>query len=485
MSLRMRLEQPSGNCWTVTVSSGSQTASWLAQNKLNMLSDDDLVLQRKTDEPEDRRGKTQRDRDRVLYSSAFARLSGVTQVAPADEGPPYHTRLTHSLKVAQIARRIAEHLLKVQCEEAERAKVDPDSCEAAALAHDLGHPPFGHAAEHHLDKLMSDAFDASESEEGDGFEGNAQSFRIVVRLAKRRTGQDGLNLTRSTLDAILKYPWLRGSSDEPKKFHKFGAYPADKEQFQWIRMHHPPGDESKSANAEIMDWADDVAYAVHDVEDFFRAGLIPLDRLVISNSERDRVVDWMLQRNNDLTAAERAAGHFAWTEDRDTALRAAQRLFDDWPVRRITEPYEGLSSQRAKVREATALLIRRYVTDVQLVQDGDNIDFVGAASKELRHEVNFLRGLVWYYVIERPELRLQQEGQLRIVSDLFEKYHEAARDGKRAMLPIAMAEAIDSDVPHTRATADFIASLTERQAVALWGKMSGIDQRSLRDYPLL
>ncbi|MXY85116.1 MAG: dNTP triphosphohydrolase [Chloroflexi bacterium] len=450
-----------------------------------MLDDEDLVLQRKTDETKDRRGKTQRDRDRVLYSSAFARLSGVTQVAPADEGPPYHTRLTHSLKVAQIARRIAEHVIEEQNEEAMLAKIDPDSCEAAALAHDLGHPPFGHAAEHRLDELVSEASSTASTDEDDGFEGNAQSFRIVVRLAKRRYDQNGLNLTRSTLDAILKYPWLRGPSSQPERYHKFGAYTSDKEQFQWTRMDRDPDDASKSPNAQIMDWADDVAYAVHDVEDFFRAGLIPLDRLIISNSERERVVSWMLQRAQDLSSAERAAGHFAWTEDRDAALRAAQRLFDDWPVRQLTEPYVGLSSQRATLREATALLIRRYVTDVRLLSENGGVRFAGASTKELRHEVDFLRGLVWYYVIERPELRLQQEGQLRIVSELFEKYYQAAEEGNWALLPVSMKEALEDGIPRARATADLVASLTERQAVVLWGKMSGVDQRSLRDYPVL
>lgn len=455
------------------------------KEKDNMLARDDIVLERRTEEEEDRRTRTQRDRDRVLYSSAFARLSGVTQVAPADEGAPYHTRMLHSLKVAQIARRIAEHLLKTQPKAARDAKVDADSCEAAALAHDLGHPPFGHAAEHQLDSLVKGASSPGESSAEDGFEGNAQSFRAVVRLSKRRAGQDGLNLTRSTLDAILKYPWLRSSPDDARKFHKFGAYRVDQDDFYWVRMDHPQSDDTRSANAEIMDWADDAAYAVHDVEDFYRAGLIPLDRLVLSESERIRVVDWMMKRSDSLSFAERASGHFAWTESRDAALRTAEFLFDDYSLHALSEPYEGMSSQRAVLRQATALLIRRYLEEVHLEESGRRIRFVGAKAAERRREIDFLRGLVWYYVIERPALRSQQEGQLRVIRDLFEVYLEAAEAKKWSLLPVSMREAVDSGVTHARATADLIASLTERQAVGLWGKVYGVDQRSLRDYPVL
>ena len=438
----------------------------------------DSAGRRLIDEQDDRRSRAQRDRDRVLYSSAFARLSGVTQVAPSDEGAPYHNRLIHSLKVAQIARRTAEHLQCAQSEAALRAGVDPDSCEAAALAHDLGHPPFGHAAEHCLDKLVSQT-------DTDGFEGNAQSFRIVVRLAKRRDGQDGLNLTRGTLDAILKYPWLRGESEEAHKHHKYGSYRQEGKEFIWVRAAYEENDDSRSANAEIMDWADDTAYAVHDVEDFFRAGLIPLDRLVLSDGERQRAIDWMLKRNENVSEDQRAAGHFAWTWSPEAAWRSARSLFEDSPISGLKDPYTGLASQRAKLRQATALLIRRYLTEVALQEIDGHIRFLGAKSDHLRQEIDFLKGLVWYYVIERPALRTQQVGQLRVIRELFETYAEAAEARRAALLPVSMQEAIESGVSGPRAAADLIASLTERQAIALWGKISGVDQRSLRDYPVL
>jgi dGTPase len=159
----------------------------------------------------DRRSPAQIDRDRILYSTAFARLAEVTQVVAAERGHVFHNRLTHSIKVGQLARRMAEKLLREQPDEvAALGGLDPDVAEAAGLAHDLGHPPFGHIAEETLHHLVQ-----TKGRLKDGFEGNAQSFRIVAKLAVSdalpTTGTktiDGLNLTRATLNGILKYPWL-------------------------------------------------------------------------------------------------------------------------------------------------------------------------------------------------------------------------------------------------------------------------------------
>lgn len=169
------------------------------------------------------RSSAQVDRDRVHYSTAFARLAEVTQVVSADQGYVFHNRLTHSLKVAQIARRLAEKLLHEQSTLAERlGGLCPDAAEAAALAHDLGHPPFGHLAEEALNDLCK------EYNLADGYEGNAQSFRIVTTLAvgdgidKNAAFIPGLNLTRATLNGLLKYPWMHGNNS--KKLKKWGAY---------------------------------------------------------------------------------------------------------------------------------------------------------------------------------------------------------------------------------------------------------------------
>jgi predicted deoxyguanosinetriphosphate triphosphohydrolase len=155
------------------------------------------------DEPDHPRDPWQRDRDRILYSDALQRLANVTQVASPGEGIVFHNRLTHTHEVAQIARRLAEKLRTEQPQLAARCDLNPDVVEAAALAHDLGHPPFGHIAEEELDRL------ASANGAPEGFEGNAQSFRIIVRTEPHRIGYRGLDLTRATLNAVLKYPWQR------------------------------------------------------------------------------------------------------------------------------------------------------------------------------------------------------------------------------------------------------------------------------------
>lgn len=249
----------------------------------------------------DFRNPFQRDRDRVLYSPEFRRLSGVTQVVSASEGDFFHNRLTHSLKVAQVGRRLAERLLKETLSEWIEAwgGLDPDVVETAGLAHDLGHPPFGHDGE----EVIRDAVD--NQEQADGFEGNAQSFRIVTRLAAHTDNYPdidendhdialGLNLTRATLNAILKYPRLRGEDGCHNK--GWGVYYTDKERFKWAR-----GDLSgthRVLEAELMDWADDVTYAVHDLEDFYRIGLIPIHLLRRRSIEQERLSK--LLRNNTL-----------------------------------------------------------------------------------------------------------------------------------------------------------------------------------------
>lgn len=231
------------------------------------------------------RSRAQRDRDRVLYSSAFQRLAYVTQVTAPEAGHAFHNRLSHSLKVAQVGRRNAERLRRLattgeltNAAAALAATLEPEAVEASCLAHDLGHPPFGHVSE----KALHAAAQATLGKDVDGFEGNSQSFRIVTRLAVRVGDVPGLDLTRRTLNGLLKYPW--GFSDDPasKANRKWGYYDGDGDAFRFARPgpDASPGDpEARCLEAEIMDWADDLTYAVHDLDDFFRAGLIPLDRL--------------------------------------------------------------------------------------------------------------------------------------------------------------------------------------------------------------
>src|SRR5215467_4051215 len=226
----------------------------------------------------------QRDRDRVLYSSALRRLAGVTQVVHAAEGHVFHNRLTHSVKVAQVGRRIAEYLQQSEDQKLLEAigGIDPDVVETAGLSHDLGHPPFGHIAEEELDRLLI------REKITDGFEGNPQSFRLVTTVIKRDGRYSGLNLTRACLNAILKYPWERGHDGKEK--NKWGCYFSEKIDFKFARELNTGRDDFQSAEAAIMDWADDVTYSVHDIEDFYRAGIVPLDQILLDGDERYRFI---------------------------------------------------------------------------------------------------------------------------------------------------------------------------------------------------
>jgi dGTPase len=424
---------------------------------------------RRTNEDLDNRSPFQRDRDRFLYTSAFRRLAGVTQVVAADEGHVFHNRLTHSLQVAQVARRVAEKLL----DDAAAARIllpdiNPDVAEAAAMAHDLGHPPFGHVAEQELNRLAT-AFGLV-----DGFEGNAQSFRIVCQLAMRRPEEPGLNLTRATLNAVLKYPWRRHQN--PKEPKKWGAYDSEADQFNWARK-LTPTTFHRTAEAEIMDWADDVTYSVHDVEDFYRAGLMPLHRAIFDKNERERFQDWVFKQPVP-------DGY------NEPDLRAAfERLPKVWPV---LGPYAGTREQRGRLRYLTASLIADYLRAVEARTSPQGTEVT--VKPKQRNEVFMLKKLTWYYVIQNPKLATQQHGQRRIIRTLFLSFLRAVRQNDFNLFPISYREQLEAIDPNqldeekkvakTRLVVDVIAGMTERQSVELYGRLTGTSLGSVLD-PML
>ncbi|MDE0375333.1 MAG: dNTP triphosphohydrolase [bacterium] len=409
----------------------------------------------------DPREPFQRDRDRVLYSAEFRRLSGVTQVASAGEGDVFHNRLTHSLKVAQVGRRLAERLLKDdEGQAASGSDLDPDVVETAGLAHDLGHPPFGHDGE----EVIRQAVDPDDS---DGFEGNGQSFRIVTRLAAHADnspdrdddstihGNAGLNLTRATLNAILKYPWFRhGSEDHPDKW---GAYRVDEDRFTWVRSGQ--NDRQLTLEAELMNWADDVTYAVHDLEDFYRAGLIPLHRL-LHQAEQDRFIEAAQKRKKSL-------------REQEGLGRALRTVLG--PMRLLDGPYDGGQRQRTIMNEAASSLITQFITEdaIRLCDpsEGRRVKI----DPSIRLQVDLLKEVTYYYVISHPRLVSVREGQRAMVRKLFDIYLEVLEEKRnQALLPQATRDRLeDGDGPH-RLAADLLAAMTERQVIQTYQRFTGI-----------
>lgn len=406
----------------------------------------------------DQRSHFARDRDRILYSTAFHRLAGVTQVVRAGDQEIFHTRQQHTQKVAQVGRRLAELCLKEYPKEAAAVGIDVEVVEAACLAHDLGHPPFGHVGEALLDAKTVEAGDP------DGFEGNAQTFRIITKLGIRFQECPGLDLTRATLAACLKYPWLRDTSDK-NKTTKWSAYKVDAKDFEFARSFHKH--DHKTAEAALMDWADDIAYSVHDLEDFHRGNAIPWWEVFESSS---RIVSNAVEKwhNAPDNAAERLTAAFERLED----------LFVGTYDTLFFNVYTGHKDQRFQLRNLTSTLIGRYITAASLVVGPEPVRI----SAEEHDEVLILKQIFRDFIIESPTLKAQQHGQKKILEGLHAVIMEQAQKGFPAILPPKMRYMWDlSEKQPPRFAADCIASLTEREAVGLYRRLYGISDSSILD----
>ena len=374
-----------------------------------------------------------RDRARVLHSGAFRRLAGKTQVVEpggAHDGPGVvpRTRLTHSLECAQVGRELAAAL-----------GADPDLVDAACLAHDLGHPPFGHNGERALDEVAQPC---------GGFEGNAQSLRVLARLEVKVDG-GGLNLTRAALDASVKYPWPRRDGSP-----KYGAYPDDLEVFAWVRGGAPG--ERRCFEAQVMDWADDVAYSVHDLEDGIAAGHVPLAALQ-DPVERDALA--LLARDLYLPAADPAA------------LRAElDGVVGDplWPT-----GHDGSSAAQARLKALTSGWIGRFCRAALAAtreRHGDgplgryDADLVVPDRAAAQNAL--LKAVAARYVMARPGVARVQEDERALLTDLVERLAHRAPD---LLEPARAADwhAAADDAGRLRAVVDAVASLTDSAAVAL------------------
>jgi dGTPase len=387
-------------------------------------------------EPPKRSSRTafERDRARVLHSASLRRLAAKTQVVAPGTDDFVRNRLTHSLEVAQVGRELGKAL-----------GCDPDVVDTACLAHDLGHPPFGHNGEAALDEI---------AEPIGGFEGNAQTLRVLTRLEAKAAHPDGrtagLNLTRASLDASTKYPWPRGSDPTGK----FGVYADDAEVFGWLRQGAPAG--RRCLEAQVMDFADDVAYSVHDVEDAIVAQRIGENTVLSDRGERDKVAlltcDWYLPGASPAEVLD--------AMDRLRALPC-------W-----VDAYDGRRNTLAALKDMTSQLIGRFCAAAQeathAAHGGGRLTRY-AADLEIpagtRAEVAVLKGLAAVYVMNAEDRAPVYVHQRELLHELVALLRDRAPAGLEPSFRADWSDARD-DGARLRVVVDQVASLTDVSAQA-------------------
>lgn len=472
------------------------------------------------------RTETERDRGRLGYSSALRRLAGVTQVVSPDlAAARMHSRESHTHKVSLVARELAELVVRKARTDRDVADLifeagglDIAACEAAGLAHDLGHAPFGHAGEVELHNLLKD-------HTADGFEGNPQSFRIVTRLDGRTLKRTNMELTNVTLCAILKYPWARVDPDSKggqnqrsasaskerdvpsgafdaradaiatrfvEKPSKFGAYVEDWAQLELVRSRVVGPDfqsnRRQTLEASIMDLADDIAYAIHDLEDFCSAGMIDLADVLL--------------KLKDATAAVKtveAEDRFRESTSTDPFTKAALILRKNYEgLFRDNEYYFALERIETLLRQVTELSASEEALPVVLrdhlsrkigqyfasIEIDAALPYSQAAFVRLSaaswHEVQVLKVITRHWLIQSPQMGMIQRAQTRAIRTLFHSLVDwlGSSPTEAASLPKSLRDALTSagvdlnterlgalDERHYRAIGDYISGLSDSEAL--------------------
>ncbi len=412
----------------------------------------------------------------------FRRLQGKTQLFPGIESDFFRNRLTHSLEVAQVAKSIA---LKLN-EEVLELKNDPinaDIVEFAGLAHDLGHPPFGHNGEAALDALMKKA---------GGFEGNAQTFRILSRLEKKRlaegaaasgahdvgvvNGRDfrtGLNLSARSLAAVLKYdnqiPHVRGESDQLVK----GYYAADAETVDWVRKQVigdvEPNTKFKTLERHIMDLADDIAYSTYDLEDAFKAGfLTPLELLSLDEKFCEEVAKTVSKNTKetvtaqDVTAVliETFSGVLGDSKEAKNALESS--VFSYHQSRKMaTNGYART--------DLTSQLVGEFIAGVRFDYNSACPPFSRVyLDRETFRQVETLKRLTFLAVIQSPRLKVVEYRGFEIVETIF---NALSKNAGKQLLPPDFQQLYAQSGDQSRVICDFIAGMTDAYAVEFYARL--------------
>ncbi|MGJ0390059.1 dGTP triphosphohydrolase [Microbacterium sp. CGR1] len=459
---------------------------------------------------EDSRTETERDRGRLGYSSSLRRLAGVTQVVSPDlAAARMHSRESHTHKVALVARELAELVVRrARTDQAVASLIhqvgglDIAACEAAGLAHDLGHAPFGHAGEVELHNLLLARTD-------DGFEGNPQSFRIVTRLDGRTLKRTDLDLTNVTLCAILKYPWDKEeASTDPaaptqkvQRPPKYGAYAEDRAKFTLVRSkvmgEGAATNRRQSLEASIMDLADDIAYAIHDLEDFCAAGMIDLYDVRLKLEDALGAVSDVHETNKFETSQSSDPFTLATRKLRSTY----DGLFDDTEFYFAVQRTRSLINQviqRSGDEDGMPVVLRDYLSGkigeyFSTLEISDALPYSEAAyvrlSKASWHEVQVLKVITRHWLIGSPQMGVIQRAQTRAIRTLFDSLVNWLESSPDAVtVPKALHEALTNagvdlnqedvgtlDNRHYRAIGDYISGLSDSEALLRSNWFAGRD----------
>ncbi|WP_152365472.1 deoxyguanosinetriphosphate triphosphohydrolase family protein [Microlunatus speluncae] len=482
------------------------------------------------------------DLERIRFAPAFSRLAEVTQVVTsAATVGVVHNRLSHTIKVTAVARAIANQVARAEPAGllADLGGLDQVVVQAAASAHDLGHPPFGHLGERVLDRLARQRFGLH-----DGFEGNAQTFRIITELEVRGPGDDGLNLTAAVRAAVLKYPWGRFAVPDPHPTDwpvlprgarigsdgpgagKFSAYVIDLPELLAARAAFPMlGPGQQTVECSVMDLADDIAYSLHDVEDFHRSGVLQFSPVsaefrawVNDRDQLDRLGDDQLDRLDRAPGAglerlrRRLRQRDRWVFDEELFQAGVIRVGEEFVDGVLASPYDGSMAADRAISGFTGRWIDHLIGAVRL----DPAPTLRAGwvnlSPEAWHQVSILKFVHQYFILDRPDLAMFQRGQAEILQRLVAALDEwlsdrldAARAPRRLLDLVRVATGAyrrvaeeepgwlegsrrvsepdgvrgrtgDAELVRMgrgRGIIDFVSGLTDEQAIAFSSRLSG------------
>ncbi|MBB6735212.1 deoxyguanosinetriphosphate triphosphohydrolase family protein [Cohnella zeiphila] len=406
------------------------------------------------------RDEYEKDYARLIQSPAFRRLQGKSQVFGAGSGDYYRTRLTHSLEVSQIAREVARRLNKnvpfLARREHPGLTIDPEVVEVAALAHDLGHPPFGHKGEEVLNQLLT-------AEDGMKYEGNAQNFRILMFLEKRAGSDRGLDLTAAVLLAINKYPFC---IDEPGRMK--GVFAREWEAIDYLRQLWGMPAERATLEAQLMDLCDDIAYSTHDLEDGIRAGKIQMGSALF---EDERLVGNLIREIEDDPSS--TGMNWEKVDRKETVKRTLREFVEQW--KRIYAEC-GYEPSRTR-RELKARWVGRYANEVGIIDDPEGgwkrVTFVreGQEDLELVRTMEILKKLAWVTLIKDFRVqRLHKRSEI-MVRRLWESF-KSYETGSLIIPPdwLASYERQKDHWPWKRLAADYISGMTDAYAEKVYAE---------------